>query len=107
MAHWPHWMQRSDSQTGTSSAMFRFSYLAVPVGNVPSTGRALTGSVSPRSARIGAVTLRTKSGAVSGTSVRRILLPAAFAGMRTSCRFARALSIAAKFFSTIALPFLA
>ena len=33
--------------------------------------------------------------------------PAAFAGTRTSCRFARALSIAAKFFSTIAFPFFA
>ena len=33
--------------------------------------------------------------------------PAAFAGTRTSCRFATALSIAAKFFWTIALPFLA
>ena len=100
-------MQRSDSQTGTSSAMFRFSYRAVPVGYVPSTGSALTGSVSPRSARIGAVTLRTKSGAESGTSVRRMRWPAAFAGTRTSCRFATALSIAAKFFWTIALPFFA
>ena len=34
-------------------------------------------------------------------------LPAAFDGTRTWCRFARALSIAAKFFSTIAFPFLA
>ena len=33
--------------------------------------------------------------------------PAAFDGTRTSCRFARALSIAWKFFWTIALPFLA
>ena len=32
MAHWPHWMQRSDSQTGTSSAIFRFSYFVVPMG---------------------------------------------------------------------------
>ncbi len=100
-------MQRSDSQTGTSSAMFRFSYRVVPVGYVPSTGSALTGSESPCIARIGPITSRTNSGAESGTSVSRMRWPAAFDGTRISCRFARALSIAWKFFWTIALPFLA
>ena len=46
-AHRPHWMQMSGSQIGMSWAMLRFSIFAVPVGNVPSTGRALTGSRSP------------------------------------------------------------
>src|SRR6185437_16633413 len=44
MAHLPHWMQVFVSQTGISSAMLRFSHLEVPVGKVPSTGKALTGS---------------------------------------------------------------
>ena len=36
-------MQISLSQIGISAAMLRFSNRAVPVGNVPSTGSALTG----------------------------------------------------------------
>ena len=43
-------MQIAGSQIGISAAMLRFSSLAVPVGNVPSTGIALTGSKSPRPA---------------------------------------------------------
>ena len=43
--------------------MLRFSYWVVPVGKVPSTGNALTGSRSPWPAIIGAVTRSTKSGA--------------------------------------------
>ena len=45
----------------------RFSHRAVPVGNVPSTGSALTGSRSPSPASIRAVTRCTKSGASAGT----------------------------------------
>src|SRR5512136_1418765 len=45
--HLPHWMQRSFSQAGISKAMLRFSHLVVPVGKVPSTGKALTGRLSP------------------------------------------------------------
>ena len=45
--HFKHWMQIFSSQTGMSSARLRFSYCAVPVGNVPSSGNALTGSSSP------------------------------------------------------------
>ncbi len=59
----PHWMQMSASQIGIESAMLRFSYWAVPVGNVPSTGMALTGSRSPLPSIIMAVTRLTKSGA--------------------------------------------
>ena len=33
----------ASSQTGTKSAIPRFSYCVVPVGKVPSTGNALTG----------------------------------------------------------------
>src|SRR5712691_11459103 len=55
-------MHRSVSHTGTSSAMLRFSHCAVATGYVPSTGKALTGSRSPRPLIISSVTLRTKSG---------------------------------------------
>src|SRR3972149_2812236 len=55
--HLPHWMQMSGSHTGISSPMLRFSHCAVPVGYVPSTGIALTGSSSPNPAIIFAVTL--------------------------------------------------
>jgi hypothetical protein len=40
----PHWMHDSESQDATSSEMLRFSYCVVPLGYVPSTGSALTGS---------------------------------------------------------------
>ncbi len=68
MAHLPQSMQIEASQIGIIWAIARFSYLVVPVGNVPSTGIALTGSRSPSPAISRAVTSRTKSGAVSGTS---------------------------------------
>ena len=42
--------------------------LVVPVGQVPSGGKALTGSPSPWPAIIAAVTRLTKSGASSGIS---------------------------------------
>ena len=32
IAHLPHWMQMSGSQTGISSARLRFSYCDVPLG---------------------------------------------------------------------------
>src|ERR1039458_8171281 len=48
MAHFPHWMQMFESHAGISSARFLFSHFAVPVGKVPSTGKTLTGSSSPR-----------------------------------------------------------
>src|SRR5262249_8984363 len=47
IAHLPHWMQVFVSHIGISSARLRFSHLAVPVGNVPSQGKALTGRLSP------------------------------------------------------------
>ena len=45
--HFKHWMHVFSSHTGISSARLRFSYCAVPVGNEPSFGNALTGSSSP------------------------------------------------------------
>ena len=55
--HCPHWTQRSSRQTGTVSERLRFSNAAVPDGNVPSTGMALTGIWSPSPAKIRAVTV--------------------------------------------------
>src|SRR5450756_2551145 len=42
IAHLPQSMQMSGSQIGISWASALFSYRVVPVGKVPSTGRALT-----------------------------------------------------------------
>ena len=46
-AHLLHWMHSPGSHTGIAAARLRFSQRAVPVGHVPSTGKALTGSRSP------------------------------------------------------------
>ncbi len=67
MVHLLHWIQTSSSKTGISSAMLRFSHFVVAVGNVPSSGKALTGSSSPFFFMIMAVTFFTKSGASSDT----------------------------------------
>ena len=64
----PHWMQTSASQMGISWAMLRFSYIVVAVGNVPSTGIALTGRSSPRLAIIIPSTSFTNGGAPAGTA---------------------------------------
>src|SRR5215813_15187798 len=64
-AHLLHWMQTFGSQIGTSSAIRRFSHFVVPTGQVPSTGKADTGSRSPLPAIITAVTRWTNSGAHS------------------------------------------
>src|SRR5215813_7773804 len=98
-------MQRLFSQTGISRAMFRFSHVIVPVGQVPSTGKALTGNRSPWLASITAVTRLTKSGAFSAISGGRFFAPF-IAGMGSSkCRLARAASTAAKFLRTTSAPF--
>ena len=85
-AHWLHWMQTLESQTGISSARLRFSHFAVDIGHVPSTGNALTGSRSPFPARITAVTFCTKSGASSETSGGRLCPAVTLAGTGISCR---------------------
>ena len=66
-AHLLHWIQMLVSHTGISSAMLRFSHLLCPRGQVPSTGKALTGSRSPFPAMSTAVTRCTKSGACAET----------------------------------------
>jgi hypothetical protein len=67
MAHLPQSMQTSGSQIGMVNAMARFSYFVVPLGKVPSTGSALTGSRSPSPAIRREVTRATKSGTSTGT----------------------------------------
>ena len=62
-------MQMDGSQIGMVWAMARFSYVAVPVGKVPSAGRALTGSRSPSPAINREVTRATKSGMSPATGV--------------------------------------
>ena len=67
-----HCVQIVSSQIGISWAMLRFSHCVVPVGKVPSTGSADTGSRSPLPSSIIAVTRCTKSGAACGTTGRRV-----------------------------------
>ena len=103
-AHLAQSMQMSGSQIGISCAMERFSHFAVPVGKVPSTGSAETGSRSPRPASIIAVTRWTKSGASLGTGGGRCRSPATPDGTGTSCMPWSAASTAAKFCSTTERP---
>ncbi len=78
--HSPHWMQTSGSQTGMSSAMLRFSYWVVPLGQVPSSGSLDTGRRSPRSAMISPITSRTNSGASAGAGGLMCSWPLALLG---------------------------
>src|SRR5215471_3531169 len=94
-AHLLHWMQIGASQTGISSARFRFSQRVVEVGQVPSAGKALTGRRSPLFSSITAVTLRTKSGASGATTGGRPRVAVIFAGTTTGNRAARDASTAA------------
>ena len=104
MAHLPQSMQMSASQIGSSWAIARFSYCAVPVGNVPSTGNADTGSRSPSPAINRAVTRVTKSGASAGRTVSMRYPGVTSAGTSTRESAAREASIAAKLRSTIVAP---
>ena len=106
MAHLPQSMQMGSSQIGICWAIARFSYLVVPVGKVPSTGSALTGSRSPSPAISRAVTCLTKSGALSGTSARMAERVADRPSV-TWPRRAMDWSMAAKLRSTTAWPRLA
>ena len=61
-------MQSAGSQTGISVAMLRFSHCAVPVGQVPSTGKALTGQQVAVAGEHQRRHRCTKSGASAGTT---------------------------------------
>ena len=78
-------MQIDSSQIGIVAARPRFSKRAVPVGNTPSTGIALTGSRSPSPASMRAVTRCTKSGASAGTAERRERVESATTGTTRQC----------------------
>ena len=90
---------------GISAAIARFSQRAVPIGQVPSGGNALTGSRSPFHWSITAVPRLTKSGAASGTVGRILMVPVA-APTGTSWRFSRVASTDAKLRLTTSAPFL-
>ena len=94
--HSAHCVHTSVSQIGISCAMLRFSHCVVPVGNVPSTGRAETGRRSPLPSSIIAVMRWTKSGASLGTSGRRRSAESVRPGTFTSWRAASDWSTAAK-----------
>ena len=63
-AHLPQSMQSAASQIGISAAIERFSKRAVPVGKVPSSGSAETGSRSPLPSSSSAVTRSHEVGRV-------------------------------------------
>ncbi len=99
-----HWVQSCASQIGISRAMLRFSHCVVPVGKVPSTGIADTGSRSPLPSSIIAVTRCTKSGAALGTMGRRDISESARAGTFTSAMAASEPSTAAKLRASTVSP---
>src|ERR1700722_12961360 len=104
MAHLPHWMQVLVSHTGISSARLRFSHLAVPVGNVPSAGNALTGNSSPRPAYIVPNTSRSNSGADGENGGGILMGRGVLGGAFFSKKWARVSSTAFMFFCTISSP---
>src|SRR3954468_20637857 len=106
IAHLLHWMQSASSQTGISEAMLRFSHFVVPVGQVPSGGKADTGSKSPLFAIITAVTRLTNSGAAFETMGGIAIFEVTASGTATRWRFASVASMAWKFFCTTCEPFL-
>src|SRR5689334_15213987 len=87
ITHLPHWIHNFSSHTGISSAILRFSHCVVPVGKVPSTGKAETGMLSPFAPMISPSTSRTNSGASLGTESRREVLDVITDGTFTSYRF--------------------
>jgi len=91
-----HCVQMVSSQIGISCAMLRVSPWVVPVGKVPSTGIAETGSRSPLPSSIIAVTRCTKSGAARATAGRRVCAESARPGNGTSRSAASDASTAAK-----------
>jgi hypothetical protein len=97
-------MHTSGSKMGISEAIERFSYLAVPVGNTPSMGRAETGRRSPSPASRAAVTRRTNSGASAGIGLWRDVVDVTVDGNSTRSSAASEASIAAKLRSTIERP---
>src|SRR6266568_1819176 len=99
-----HWMQRLLSQTGMSTAMLRFSYCEVAVGNVPSIGIAETGRSSPKPAMILPVTSWTNCGALFDTEGGIVIVLVALAGTTTWWMFLSASSTAALFIATTLSP---
>ena len=106
IAHLLHWMHTLASQTGSWLARLRFSQRAVPVGQVPSAGKALTGSRSPWPASMTAVSRCTKSGALGDTGGGRTQVAVTCAGIEISCKCASVSSTTARFLAMISGPFL-
>ncbi|SVK54924.1 Uncharacterised protein [Acinetobacter baumannii] len=86
--------------------MLRFSHWVVPTGQVPSGGKAETGSASPSPASIAAVTVLTKSGAASETTGGRIGLLSSTGCSGISISAPRVAPSACQLRSTISWPLL-
>ncbi len=104
IAHLPQSMHRSASQIGISVATVRFSTHAVPVGNVPSGGMALTGSRSPSPASMRAVTRCTNSVTSPVTVGRRCFVAVTVAVIGTGNNCASVVSTAAMLRCTTTSP---
>ena len=103
---WLHWVHSSSFQMGIASAILRFSQRVVPTGQVPSGGSAETGRASPSPASIAAVTVLTKSGALSETTGGRCALWLSTSCSGTSASESRASASACQLRSTSSWPLL-
>ena len=99
-------MQVALFHSGTLMAMLRFSYWVVAVGQVPSSGMAETGRLSPSWRIITAVTSLTNCGADAATVAGLRSLPEGAAGTVTSSMASLAASMASQFSFTTSSPFL-
>ena len=105
--HWLHCMQFSGCHCGRCAPTPRFSYAAVPDGNVPSSipSNALTGRSSPSCLFIGISICSMNSGS-STFSPAGSSASAQSAGISTFLMAVIPLSTAAQFISTMFWPFL-
>src|SRR5271157_366902 len=92
-----HWMHTAGFHTGTFSAILRFSYWVVAVGQMPSAGICETLMVCPICLRRVPITCLTNSGASSGTGLISSTGLVTLAGYSTLLISLCALSTAALF----------
>ena len=107
-AHWLHWIQLSVIHSGTLTATPRFSYAAVPAGNVPSSkpSNALTGKLLPSWAFIGLNMFFMNSGSSESTAISNSSALDQLAGTSILTKAFNPASTASKFMLTTFSPFL-
>src|SRR5699024_4297096 len=107
-AHWLHCIHLSVIHSGTLTATPRFSYAAVPAGNVPSSNplNALTGKLLPSCAFIGLNIFLIKSGSSKSKDVSTSSALAQLDGTSILTKAFIPASTASKFILTTFSPFL-